>query len=828
MEQHLVQYNNTSLSGGDNSLNTQAGENFTERNKDNNSFDILVWVMKFLRYWYLFVISIAAFLSISYLQNRKWQPEYHLEAQVLIQDGQQNFGYSGSMDQTMQGFNVQSSYRNVNNQLVMFGSHELVGKAIDKLPFIIDCYTRGKFKTNDLYKIAPADIKYSFVSPDAYGNEYTIKDSGDGYVISWMRGDVEHHIAGVYGRLLQCSQFFILVNRSDMFTPGYKFYFRFNKRDDLVNEYCGRLAFDFVLKGSSVISVTLTSTTAQKDIDFIDTLCATFIEENLAKKNEVATKTIDFINEQMATISDSLSKSEEVLKDYRISNQIVDISSHSGDIIADSRTIQNNMAAFRLKESYFNYITKYLHRNKQDDVIALPSTLGISDEVLNKYVGMYNDLIDKKQQVGVKNPYFGKYTNELTTLRKTMLAVVHNMRASLDIEKADLMDKNKEVNQKIAKLPTQENSMSNYQRRFQINDNYYAFLLQKRAESQVQKASNTPDNILLDNARIIELTNSSARGKTRLFYLFIGFLLPFLFVLIKTLLNNKIIEKRDVENNSPFAYLGSVRHTNSKDPVSVQNNPRSSLAESYRVIRTRVEFIIQRQYPSHIMVTSTESGDGKTTFSTNMASMYALTGRKTLLIDLDLRKPSILKKLHIPQEHGYGISNYLAMPDYPFEDLIIHDDRYKFDIIAGGTVPPNPGELIRSKKLNDLYERLCGMYDHIVIDTSPIGLVADAYSLIHQVDVTLFVARYEKTNKLFFRSILQQLKSDMTPNVFVVLNDVDDKKTNYSNYHEYGRRAYYMKKDDYHSYTKDYLNEEEERASEKRENGWRRFFPFVK
>jgi hypothetical protein len=180
-----------------------------------------------------------------------------------------------------------------------------------------------------------------------------------------------------------------------------------------------------------------------------------------------------------------------------------------------------------------------------------------------------------------------------------MLEVLKNMRVAFEIEKKDLAERESLINKRISKLPNQESQMSNYERKFKIHDNYYTFLLQKKAESQIQKASNAPDNIILDRARMVGVINGGVKSKTFFSYLFIGFLLPLVFVLLKTFLNNKVFDNKDIEKVTSYPYLGAVRHTNVDDPVAVQKNPRSGFAESYRVIRTRVEFLVQRQSLLH-------------------------------------------------------------------------------------------------------------------------------------------------------------------------------------------------------------------------------------
>lgn len=772
---------------------------------NNSSFDIVSFLMKFVRYWYLFVICLVIAFILAKLENRKWQPVFKSSALVIIEEGKNNM-YGNLNQNLMQGFGVQQGYRNVNNQVIMFSSYDLIAKVVDRLPLTVDCYNKGRFKINNLYKICPLTITQNFVSPEAYAYEFTIKDKGgNGYIISYDKEDKKKYIEGKYGVPLQTNLFFITVQKSEFYKPNVGFYFRFMDRATLINSYDGRLAFEFKQEGSSVVEVSLTGGVLERDLDFINALCDAFIEDNLARKNEMAVKTINFIDEQLAEISDSVIKSEGRLKSYRIENQIMDVGSFSGQLINQANRVDIENSVFRLKESYLNYLESYLKKNIINESIVAPSSIGVSDPALMQLVAQFNELYEKRNNVGVKNPYYAKYTTQLLNVKNTMLEVLRNMRVAFEIEKKDLAERESLINKRISKLPNQESQMSNYERKFKIHDNYYTFLLQKKAESQIQKASNAPDNIILDRARMVAVVNGGVKNKTLSSYLFIGFLLPLIFVLLKSFLNNKVFDNKDIEKVTSYPYLGAVRHTNVDDPVAVQKNPRSGFAESYRVIRTRVEFLVQRQSPITLLVTSTESGDGKTAFSLNMAGMYALTGRKTIIVDLDLRKPSVGARMGIAKTQ-LGISNYLIGQVETLDEIIIKDTKYKFDVLLGGTIPPNPGELIRTEKLTQLYNQLASIYDYIIIDTSPIGLVADAYAIMKFVDATMFLVRSEKTHKVFFKNIIQQLKSDQKKNIYIVLNDVDEKKAGYSNYHEYGRRSYYMKKDEYYSYAKDYFD----------------------
>ncbi len=770
---------------------------------ENSSFDIVRFLMKFVRFWYLFVISVLIFYGIAKLQNRSWQPVYKSSALVIIEEGNK---YGGMNQNLMQGFGVQQGYRNVNNQVIMFSSYDLIAKVVDRLPLVVEYYNRGRFRTNSLYKISPVNIEYDFISPEAYSYEFSIKDKGNNkYTITYSSNDTKKYIEGVYGKPLRNSLFFITVEKTVDYKKGFECYFKFNNRETLIAGYDSKLSLDFAMEGSSVITVSVTGPVVQRDTEFLDALCEAFIEDNLARKNEVATKTIDFIEQQLLEIADSVTISEGRLKSYRIENQILNVGSFSSQIMAQSNKMTFDNSAFKLKESYLNYLVEYFEKNIQDETIVAPSSIGVTDPVLMQLVSQFNTIYQQRKDIGPKNPYYAKYSSQLETTKDMMLEVLRNLRRAFEIEKQDLVQRESSIEERISRLPNQESQMSKYERKFKIHDNYYTFLLQKRAESQIQKASNSPDNIILDKARMVSVINGGVKSSTYSFYLFLGFLLPIAFILIKDLFNNKVFDNKDIEKVSPFPYLGAVRHTNVIDPVAVQKNPRSGFAESYRVIRTRIEFLVQRQSPVSLLVTSTESGDGKTAFSLNMAGMYSLTGRKTIIVDFDLRKPSVGLRMGISKTQ-LGISNYLIGQVEELDDIIIKDTKYKFDVLLGGTVPPNPGELIRSNKLLDVYNYLQRNYEHIIIDTSPIGLVADAYAIMKLVDATMFLVRSEKTHKVFFKNIIQQLKSDKKENVYVVLNDVDEKKAGYSNYHEYGRRSYYMKKDDYYSYAKDYFD----------------------
>ena len=283
------------------------------------------------------------------------------------------------------------------------------------------------------------------------------------------------------------------------------------------------------------------------------------------------------------------------------------------------------------------------------------------------------------------------------------------------------------------------------------------------------------------------MVNRDATQKLTIKYLLFGLLVPFVFLLLLKLLNTKATTVSEIEKSSAFPIIGYVRRTKDKDPTLLIKKPRSSFAEMFRVLRTRLEFIVQRKTNIMIAVSSAESGDGKTYFSANLAAVYAVTQKKTLLVDMDIRKPNVHKLFDFDSEPG--VMNYL-IGDAKLKDVIKRTENEYYDVLTTGPIPPNPGEIVRSEKLKQMFDELRKEYDYIVIDTSPIGLVADAYPIAQMSDVNLFVTRLDKTRKPGIKRITEQLKEDNVLHVYTVVNDVKEErrysKYGYQNKHTYG------------------------------------------
>ena len=753
------------------------------------SFNPLEWLFTFMHYWYLFVIALVIALGLAMLKNRRWIPTYYSQGTIVIKE---SGTYGGSASALMSGFGVDAGYKNVNNQMIMLGSYDLMSRVVDSLPFLnVEYITQGRFKTRSLYRQTPIVVETTHLDARAYDILYQVNFYRDGTLhISSTSETMPLEIDAHYGEPIHCPYFTGVILPTELMVNSGKVYFRFRSHESLVNEFMSRLQLSFVTEGSTVLALSLVSETPQRDCEFIDELAKIYLLQNLEQKNEVAENSIRFINEQLDNLQSSLQVSEGAMTNFRQENKFVDVNSYAGQLMGRIAEYEQQQMALRLRETYFDYLIKYIHDNIEKDAVIAPTTMGVDEPILVGLVQQLNDLRIQRGELTEKNVYYAKFTKDIENVKKAIEEVVTSMRASLEIEKEDLANRYKEVERSIKQLPEKELQMVAIERNYRIDDNYYTFFLQKRAEAEIQKASNTPDNSIMDKARTTAIMNAKAKKKTTTTYLVIGFLIPLILIILSELLNNKMRSPKDVMKLKMFHLIGTLRHAKNQNPTLVRASPRSSYAEMLRAIRTRVEFILRRKTQMVICVTSTESGDGKTFLSTNLAALYAMTGRKTLLIDLDLRKPNIHTKLGL--EGGSGLSNYLV-GDCEFDDVLVKNTPFGFDFVRAGTIPPNPGELVHSDKLANLMKDMREQYEFIVIDTSPIGLVPDAYTIIEHSDMCLYVIRCMQTNKSFCKQTLEQMTEvvDSPDKVQLVLSDIPTEgRHSYGSGYGYGYGGY--------------------------------------
>jgi len=774
--------------------NDQYMDNLAGPQSTTSSFDIVGILFQILKYWYLFFIAVLIALGLAYIKNKSWTATYKTATTILIEDSR-----SGLRPDFTSGYSSFGGNKNLTNQIIMYSSYDFISKAVDRLNLTNEIYIKQRFKNIPLYKNAPISIESNYISNQAYGLEFKIEGIDENtYEISFVgnEGIQAFRQRGKYGVPIQHALFFVEIQKTDLFVNSkYELYFHFFSKGHLIGMYSGRLTPRILMEGSSVIEIGITGKVAQRDVDFLTLLNERFFDENLERKNETAERSIQFIERQIAIIKDSVDSSEAKLTSYQLSSGLYSQDKSQ----SKSRTLEEldqQRAVLRLKRDYMSLLAVSLDK-KDGEPLVDPSTVGagVSSPQLTRLVAEYNLLVSETKLLGQSSPIYAQNQRRSEDLQAQMREVVRTMNTSIGIEEEEVQRRYTKAMSEIASLPLQERKLLTYERDFKINDTYYTYLLQRRTESQIQKASNAADNLVIDKPRVMGVINNGDRHAVYMMYLLIGLIIPLVYVVCKEFFFKFAVQSREeVERITKLPLLGTIEKSKKKEEVVVKKYPRSSFAEGFRSLRSRMEYLVKKESPISMLVTSTEPQDGKTFIALNLASVYQIGGKKVVVVDFDLRRPALSRSLGL--ENYKGLSNCL-IGQISVEDAIITTE-YDFDVLPAGVIPPNPSELIRSEKTKEIIKMLYEKYDYIVLDCSPVGLVSDAHFLARLVDVVLFVVRNEKTNKNFMKFTVRELTDDGIDNMAIVYNDVNTKGGYYGSRRYYGKSSYYLKHGSYY------------------------------
>jgi capsular exopolysaccharide synthesis family protein len=552
-----------------------------------------------------------------------------------------------------------------------------------------------------------------------------------------------------------------------------RFGFEFTDIPSLVTKYKGKLQFSSIDKLGTVVEIILKDESLIKGIDLVNELMYVSSMQNLDRKNHLASITIDYIEKQLNEISDSLNLTENNLQRFRSSNQLLNINEQANSISTQYTDLQNQLAALAARKKYYDYVSDYLSKNDNFSNIIVPASIGIPDPLLNSLMSeliaaqaQRSNLINSNQE---KNPLVQKLGIQIENIKKTISENISAAGRTTGISIDEMNKRIKKTENEISRLPETQRQLGNIERKYRLNDAIYNYMLEKHAEAKITKASNLPDDIIIEPAKMVGFGPiSPKKGFNYLIALFLGMAVPFGYLMIRSVLNNKVETQDDIERLTDVPVLGKILHNKYKTGNVMFEFPKSNIAESYRALRTNLDFYVRGGQKKVIMVTSSMEGEGKSFIALNIAMSYAQLGRKTILLDFDMRKRKIF--FDEQEELKDGLSSYL-INRANLQDIIIKSPHDNLDYILAGVLPPNPTELMALDKTEKLITQLKNDYDYIVMDTTPLAQVTDAYLLINHAEVKVMVARYNHTIKKVFSLVMKDLNQKNIDHVCIVLND---------------------------------------------------------
>jgi tyrosine-protein kinase Etk/Wzc len=568
----------------------------------------------------------------------------------------------------------------------------------------------------------------------------------------------------------------------------YRYYFMLSHMEELAKAYLERLKVEPISVLASIIGIKFTGNNLENSIIFLNSYINSFLEQDLIKKNKISINTIKFIDSQISEISDSLSKSESKLRNYKSSNQVMDLSFQGQRTYDEMSQIEAERTNLVLQSRYYNYVINYSKTNPNMSGIVAPSSSKINDPIMNQQITDLNSYNAERSTIistnnNEKNLFLVQIDNKIKTLIRTIIDGATSNLNAINITLSELDYKADKISKQIANMPKTEMNMVSIQRKYTMADANYTYLLQKRSEAAITFASNLPDYEILEPAR--EITSVTVRPKKLtnfMISLFLGLMIPSAILIFKEILNNRISGIYDAEQLLGKSVFGIIYTNLKKYEAVVDQSPRSAIAESFRNLRSSLLRKLKSDKPEIIAITSSQPQDGKSFISFNLSASIASVGYKIVVIDCDLRRPTLHNKFKV--ENNFGVTNYLV-GDAKVTDLIRKTSGANFYFIAAGPIIPNPSELIDYGALDNLIDELRKDFKFIIIDTPPIGLVADTVPLLKYAAQILIVARNNVTPKDILANAITTLEINKIDNFELVLNDLDLEKSPYSGYKNY-------------------------------------------
>jgi len=784
----------------------------TDSSSGGNTIDWKRVGYQALRYWYMVVISLGAALSIAFYNNRYTLRIYPVVGSIIIREREETTGaellYKNALiDQ----------YRNYLNEPYIIRSYPLVESVVKELNLDVVVSQEGYVRISEVYHVLPVNPRLVRSSEPVVPGQFTF------WLLDENRIRVQKNGVGTFQaieveigksfRIEGNQMIFDRVNESS-FGPYLNRPFLMGVRmsSDVAGEYVGKLDISWAEEGAGVINIKLIGPTPQKNIDFINGLVRNYQKNDLEKKNQTANKTVEFINGQLVKIADSLRLFESQLQRFKKDHRT------SGDLEAEAQRAINNIEAFgreraelQMREQYYVYLTNYIKESKNLEQVILPSSLGVADPVigslLNKIIDLQLDLKLYLEKEKTTNPLVTSKINRLDGLKREVLEAVESLRASDRIKLGYLNNQIDLIEKQITYLPIAERELVSIKRNYSLLENLYVFLMQKMSEAEISKASSASD-ILLVNPPV--LAGGSITPKVSQNYsiaLVLGLGIPLMILILIEILNTRVQSKEDIDRNTSIPFIGGIGHKKAVNNSEVLTSPKSAIAESFRALRSNLNYFIDSKSRPVFLISSSISGEGKTFTSINLASIFALSGKKTLIVGADMRKPKIYQDLHLSNERG--LSTYLSGMD-TFDQVIQKTSNEFLDLASGGPVPPNPSELLLNPRMESFITEARTRYDVVIIDTPPMAIVTDAFVLAAFADHTLFIVRQNYTPKSLIKTANEFYVSGKLKKMSIVLNDIYKSGPGYGYgygydyYYSYGfGKGYGNKKNGYGYYTED-------------------------
>ena len=780
------------------------------QNQKEETIDVKALLIKYTEYWYYFLISIIFCGFIAYLNNRYTTPVYSVSTTLLIRDD--NNTQLGA-ENLLEGLELFSGKQNLTNEIIILNSYKITEKVIKELGLGLSYFQHGFFQTNEMFENAPFIVKIDSSNNQLTATEFgiTIIDENN-FKLSVTANDqfpydlktekfnktllanIDVNETYQFDKQIKSKYYSFTISKSlffkkeEILNNNKTYSFKLQETDKLAHNLITNITINPINKETSILKLNIKAKNPKKNINILNKLTEIYINSGLDGKKRMAVQTIKFIDEQLDVIQDSLRIIENNLQIFKLNNPNLEIVDMEYGTYFQKQKLDNTLSEQSVNIKYYESLLLYLKDEKNANSIVSPTSMGISNPELNGLINQLLQLYAKKGDLQLttteKNPAYKAVIAQIEHTKKTIIENVTNLISSASIYKKDLINRINTFNKNINQLPEAEKNYLILKRKYEYNEKTAVYLQQKKYEASLAKAGTEADHAVIDKARLDSDVPIKPRKSLAYFIaMIVGIFIPISFISLRSFFSDTINSKSELQNATNIPILGVIGHSDQLNSMVVAKATKSIIAESFRALRTNIQYLAADKKKKIISITSSVGGEGKTFTAMNLAAIFAIAGNKTILIGADLRKPKLHEDFNL--DENKGLSSYLINKSELCE-VIEKTELKKLDVIGSGPTPPNPAELLDSSKMKNLIKDLNKKYDYVIIDTPPIGLVTDGVLLMQQSDINLYVVRhgYSKTTALgVINSLYEQ---EHVKNTQIIINDFKHKNNNYGYGYGYG------------------------------------------
>ena len=785
--------------------------NEAQESKEEN-IDVKELLFKYLIHWPWFVGAVVACLIAAWVYLHVSTPVYNISATVLIKDDKK--GGSAGMLSGLESLGLDgmiSSSQNIDNEIEVLRSKTIVKEVVEDLGLYISYTDEDEFPSRNMYKTSPVQVSLTPQEADLLEEPMIVKMAlqPQGSMDVTVKIDDDEYqkhfekLPAVFPTDKGTLAFFLTPDsvlsskRTSEETTNLEKTTRnitatINKPLTVAKWCCKNMTIEPTSKTTSVAVISLKNSNVQRGKDFINKLLEMYNINTNNDKNEVAQKTAEFINERIGIISKELGSTEKDLESFKRGAGITDLTSDAQIALTGSAEYEKKRVENQTQINLLQDLQKYMQNEGYE---VLPSNIGLQDLNLAAAINRYNDvLVERKRLLRTStenNPTIINLDTSISAMKENVQVSLDRVLRGLFITKADLDREASRYSRRISEAPGQEREFVSIARQQEIKAGLYLMLLQKREENAITLAATANNAKIIDEA-IADDAPVAPRSKiTYLIALILGVGIPVGVIYLLELTKFKIEGRADVEKLTSAPIVGDIPLTDEKQgAIAVFENQNNLMSETFRNVRTNLQFMLGNG-KKVILVTSTVSGEGKSFISGNLAISLSLLGKKVVIVGLDIRKPGLNKVFNISKREQ-GITQYLANPEKNLMDLVqLSDVSKNLYILLGGTVPPNPTELLARDGLDKAIETLKKNFEYVILDTAPVGMVTDTLLIGRVADLSVYVCRADYTRKNEYTLINELIDGNKLPNLCTVINGLDLKKRKYGYYYGYGKYGKY-------------------------------------